>query len=105
MGSVVGLVSWDLDQAQASLKEEQAAVLEKSSQVHALARDIIREHEEYQSGSDGGAVEGGVESSASSARRQAGQEQELMNKLTYGLAEADVEVRACLWAGYVVRSP
>lgn len=99
MGSVVGLVTWDHDKTQASLREEQAAVEEQSGQVHALARRLIQEHEEYRAGLGGGDGNGAVageddDSAATSRRRAAGEEeQELMNKLDFGLGEASVDVR------------
>lgn len=72
---------------------------EQSGQVHALARRLIQEHEEYRAGLGGGDGNGAVageddDSAATSRRRAAGEEeQELMNKLDFGLGEASVDVR------------
>lgn len=100
MGSVVGLVTWDHDKAQASLREEQAAVEGQSGRVHALARRLIEEHEEYRAGLGDGGRDGAVaeddDDSAATLRRRAAaeeEEQELMNKLDFGLGEASVDVR------------
>lgn len=93
---MVGLVTLDNDVAQALLKEGQAAVVEQSGQVHALAGRIIQEHEEYQSSGgvrDGGDAVAAAEDGSTAFRRQAGEEQELMNKLDFGLGEADAEVQ------------
>ncbi|CAM9628010.1 unnamed protein product [Pylaiella littoralis] len=91
---MVGLMTLDNDKAQALLKEEQAAVVEQSGQVHALAGRIIKEHEEYHS--HNGGREGDDEAAAAGDdstgfRRRAGVEQELMNKLDFGLGEASPE--------------
>ncbi|CAM9494970.1 unnamed protein product [Ectocarpus sp. 6 AP-2014] len=86
VGSVVGLVSWDLNKAQALLKEDQAVLVEQGRQVHALARGVLQEHQEYQSSRDDVRADGEGRS-----KRQAGEELELMNKLTYGLGEANVQ--------------
>lgn len=93
---MVGLETWDHDKTQALLKKEQAAVEEQSGQVHALARRVIQEHEEYQRSRGGGdgatAVDGGP-AAAATFQRPADEERELMNKLDFGLGEADVGVR------------
>lgn len=96
MGSVVGLVTLDNDKAQALLKADQAAVVEQSGQVHALAGRIYQEHEEYQSrtnGRSGGDAAAEAEDDSTGFQRRASEEQELMNKLDYGLGEASPEVR------------
>lgn len=93
MGSAVGLETWDHDKRQALLKKEQAAVDEQSSQVHALARRIIQEHEEHQASRGGRGGDGGGDGAgAATFQRPADEERELMNKLDFGLGEADVGV-------------
>lgn len=89
VGSVVGLVSWELNKAQALLKEQQAVLEEQGRQVHALARGVLQEHEDYRNSRDGARADGG----GGGSKRQAGEELELMNKLTYGLGEANVQVQ------------
>lgn len=84
----MGLVSWELNKAQALLKEEQDVLVEQGRQVHALARDVLQEHEEYQRHRNGVRADEGGRS-----KRQIGEELELMNKLTYGLGEANVQVQ------------
>ncbi|CAM9583440.1 unnamed protein product, partial [Ectocarpus fasciculatus] len=58
VGSVVGLVSWELNKAQALLKEEQAVLEEQGRQVHALARGVLQEHADYQNSRDGARADG-----------------------------------------------
>lgn len=91
VGSAVGLETWDHDKEQASLKKGQAKVEEQSGRVHALARRIIQEHEEHQASRVGG---GGGDAAVAAAtfQRPADEERELMNKLDFGLGEADVGV-------------
>lgn len=94
---MVGLVTLDNDNAQALLKADQAAVVEQSGQVHALAGRIYQEHEEYQSHSSasngGGAAAAAAEDDSTGFQRRGSEEQVLMNKLDYGLGEASPEVR------------
>lgn len=47
VGSVVGVVSWDLEKSQASLKDEHKAVAMQNREVHELARRTIKEHENH----------------------------------------------------------
>eukprot|EP00752_Nemacystus_decipiens_P003238 g2996.t1 len=88
VGSTVGLETWDHDNKQALLKEGQAKAEEQSAQVHALARRIIQEHEEHQASRGGG--RSGGRGDAATFQRPADEERELMNKLDFGLGEADV---------------
>eukprot|EP00903_Cladosiphon_okamuranus_P008327 g8010.t1 len=91
VGSAVGLETWDHDKRQALLKKEQVAVEEQGSRVHALARRIIQGHEEHQASRGGRGGDGGGDGAgAATFQRPADEERELMNKLGFGLGEADV---------------
>lgn len=96
MGGSVGSETWNHEKTQALLKKEQAVVEEKTGTVHALARRILREHEEFQEsrgGRDGGDGDAAAAAAGTTFQRPADQERELMNKLDFGLGEAAVEVR------------
>lgn len=43
----MGVVSWDLEKSQASLKDEHKAVAMQNREVHELARRTIKEHENH----------------------------------------------------------
>lgn len=45
---MVGVVSWDLEKSQASLKDEHKAVAMQNREVHELARRTIKEHEDHE---------------------------------------------------------
>lgn len=89
MGSVVGVVSWDLEQRQAVLKEEQKKVAIQNGEVHALARQIIQEHNNFESLPKDATTEAPPVDSLERERRY----QHLRKRLADGLSRFDIKVR------------
>lgn len=76
----MGVVSWDLEKSQASLKDEHKAVAMQNREVHELARRTIKEHEHH----------GGFDTTVGVVDRVP----ELMTKTRTDLAKRNTEVKA-----------